>query len=366
MIAPQLPPAVCGIGDYTTRLVAAWPGDEKFCFLLARGVEESRAVFPGQVVEGFELSGDGLEAALDRVGASLVMMQYSGFGFDRRGCPLWMPDAFERWQAKGRGRRLAIMFHELWSLRPWWDPRVLRMRAHRHSVRRLVALSESVFTNTEGYAGWLRQFGLKTPVTVAPVGSNVSVSSSASSGKVRERGVMVVFGKQGTRLMSLRPMLAGLQRLSEAGRLKKLVILGGSDDGGRAERELLKEVLPLEQVEATGFVEEGELSAILDGAEFGISGQDWSSVEKSTTFMAYAAHGLNILSPFAGSDTRAPFAWLTGVEELLAEDGDLDGRLIERSQALRDWHASTASWPAIAAKMSEGLRPGHRVPAVAS
>jgi len=337
------------------NLVQAWPEPRSFQFIVTRGADASKKLLPDLFILGASENAEGLTRALDSVEGDDVLVQYSGFGFDPKGCPRWMPDVLAAWKLKKKGRRVAIMFHELWTKRPLWDPRVVRSWRHRYSIGRLIKLSSAVYTNTEGYAGWLRALNPRVSVSVIPVGCNVQVQTIADLAS-RERGLLVVFGKQGTRMLALHTMKESLARLAQAGRLNQLLIVGGSPDGAQTELSFARQFLPEEKLGATGFMDDEALSELLARAEFGVSGQDWLSVEKSTTFMAYAAHGLNILSPYAGTDERAPFNWLTGVDELLTDDMQMEQKLRDRSRSLREWYESTASWSAIATKMSAGLR----------
>jgi hypothetical protein len=78
---------------------------------------------------------------------------------------------------------------------------------------------------------------------------------------------------------------------------------------------------------------EQEVSALLSQARFGVSAQDELSVTKSGTFMAYAAHGMNILSPFANAANTEPLCWTTDPAELAR--GIPDDELRERAESLR-------------------------------
>lgn len=355
VVVTQLPPAVCGIGDYTMNLVQAWPEERPFQFIVTRGAAASQQALPEYKIIGASEDAQGLAEALEKLDAEDVMLQYSGFGFDPKGRPLWIAEVFAAWKKKKPSRRLAVMFHELWIKWPWWDPRSLRSWLHRRSVSDLLKVASNVYTNTEGYAVWLRKLNRHVPVQVIPVGSNVTVESTHKTA-LPERGLMVVFGKQGTRMLALNGMKEALAKLAQKKRLTRLVIAGGAPDGAKAELAVAKEFLAEDQVTVTGFLEDSALSQLLFKAEFGLSGQDWLSVEKSTTFMAYAAHGLNILSPHAGKDSRTPFAWITSADELLTDDVQMEQKLRDRSLALREWYESTASWSAITARMSASFK----------
>jgi hypothetical protein len=134
--------------------------------------------------------------------------------------------------------------------------------------------------------------------------------------------------------------------------LRTFTIAGGGGEFDSLEQQALGESgLPEQVVTRSGYLPADQLSRLLHRAEFGISDQTWDSVNKSTTFMAYASHGLNILSPFAGGDSRPPFDMLTSAPELEMQPSTSDDTLKERSQRLVTWYRETADWPMIVQKM---------------
>ena len=70
--------------------------------------------------------------------------------------------------------------------------------------------------------------------------------------------------------------------------------------------------------------------------------------------MAYAAHGLNILSECASKTGDEPLCWLIGPAELL--EGLSESELRDRAACLRDWQQRTSSWDRIAARLGEALQ----------
>ena len=62
---------------------------------------------------------------------------------------------------------------------------------------------------------------------------------------------------------------------------------------------------------------EEKISELLSTCEFAISAQDELSITKSGTFMAFAAHGLNILSCYADASKPEPLSLLISPEELM-------------------------------------------------
>ena len=351
VITPQLPPAVCGVGDYTMRLIEAWNDAPRFRFLVARGLASTAEERPELITTSFACTHASLLAGLQASAGSHVLLQYAPHGYDGRGCPTWIAGALAAWRRSRHERaRLVVMFHELWTRVPWWRPGAIRQLLHRQVIRRLVRAADRAFTNTPGYRGWLRKLSPDSDVGVVPIGSNIPPIPEYSR-EVREPGLFVLFGRQGTRIHALRTMGRSLARLHGVGRLRRLVIAGGGSSMAHEDRAVLRACLPESVTEQWGYVPAGELSRLLYRAEFGISDQTWDSVTKSTTFMAYASHGLNILSPYAGHDARAPYGWSTSAEELEERSHYLAPLLRERADHLRQWYRDTADWAVIAGQM---------------
>ena len=62
--------------------------------------------------------------------------------------------------------------------------------------------------------------------------------------------------------------------------------------------------------------------------------------------MAYAAHGLNIISCYAGASKPEPLSLMTSPDELLR--GVAPQELESRGERLRRWQEQTSAWPHIA------------------
>ncbi len=69
--------------------------------------------------------------------------------------------------------------------------------------------------------------------------------------------------------------------------------------------------------------------------------------------MAYAAHGLNIISPYADASKPEPLSLLTSPDELM--QGVTREELESRGERLRQWQERTAAWPYIANQIARAL-----------
>ncbi len=344
IIAPEIAPGSGGVADYTLRILREW-GDRI----------QTRILLPAPNADsGAETVERSRAALLEKLPASggKVLLQYSAYGFDRFGYPRWLLRALADWKSAGGGR-LVLMLHEIWTFWPALNRNYLVQQLHRRDLRSLLSLADATFTSTASQAEHLRELATARRVEVLPVGSNIRLLGPMSP--LRERGRAVIFGLQSARLRVLRELSENLAALARAGRLTKIATVGGGNSvaGDRTEEQLLG-TLPLRNgFQPRGPLLEAEVSAELARAEFGLSVQDELSLTKSGSFMACAAHGLNIISPIGDPQRPAPLCWLTTPEECLR--GLSEEELQTRARHLQAWQEEAASWPVIANRFAEAL-----------
>ena len=328
VISPELP-GEGGVGDYTQRVVEQWP-------------DVTLRLVDGDAGAIAELAPD-----------ANVLLQYSAYGFSRVGYPRALLRALLEWKRSARGR-LVVMFHEIWTFWPVVNKNYPLQWLHRRDLANLLCAADAVFTSTASQAEHLRAASTRTDVAVLPVGSNIRVTASLN--EARQPGLAVLFGLQGSRLATLKKMQSDLASLARDGVVTKIVTIGSGNtaDIERAESEMLDSFQLRERFELRGTLPENEVSRLLARATFAISAQDESSVTKSGTFMAYAAHALNIISPHAGSARGEPLCWATRPDELGA--GLSAAALADRAEKLGAWHERTCSWPRIAEEFARALR----------
>ena len=147
-----------------------------------------------------------------------------------------------------------------------------------------------------------------------------------------------------------------LRSLATNGTITQLTAVGGgnSTEGDREERALLDHLQLRDGSDMRGALREREISELLLRSAFAVSAQDELSLTKSGTFVAYAAYGLNIISPHAKPSAPEPLCWTTHPQELLA--GVSTAELATRAENLRAWHERTCSWPQIAGEFARALQ----------
>ena len=329
VIAPEAERGSGGVGDYTLRLLENLPSGENL-----------RVLVPSEHGPQFLQS------------AGKILVQYSAYGFDALGYPRNLIQALIDWKNKTPGR-LVVMFHEIWTFWPVTNKNFLVQLFHRRAIKRLLQHIDFAFTSTSSQAEHLHALCANTPIHVLPVGSNIRPSVDIDL--PRKRGWAVIFGLPSSRLRALRKMQNSLSSLAAAKVITKIISVGASFDfeSKEEERRLLTSLELADGFQQLGAQSESAISKILATVSLGIFGQDELSYAKSGTFMAYAAHALNILADFAEPSKPAPICWLVAPRELL--EGISPVELKTRARSLRDWQEKTSSWKLIGAKFSEAL-----------
>ena len=167
-IVPRLRPSVCGVGDYAVSIAQEMRARHG---IGTRFLVGDPAWDHGNEVEGFVVervavrTAGALAAAVRRSECEAVIVQYSGYGFQKRGAPLWLL----RGLAASGHPRVLTMFHELYAVGPvrssgfWLSPLM------RWIARRLAASSKHVFVSRQDAARWLGLSG----ITVLPIFSSL-------------------------------------------------------------------------------------------------------------------------------------------------------------------------------------------------
>jgi len=274
------PPGTGGVRDYADSLARAWA---------ARGVDS-------HVIEGTRAGLAPQLAALPRAGANgarlCIVLHFSGYGYAPRGLCGWLADELSRFKAAhGAGVRLVVVFHELFAAgEPVWRSAFWLARWQSQAARRIARLADSLWTNAEFHAAWLREVvDDTTPLQVRPVFSSVGEPEDPTPWNRREPRA-IVFGSTATRarafvaLRACAPALArlGIQEIVEAG------------DGASQSGEVAG--MPTRRL---GRLSASELGALLAGSRFALIDYPSRFLGKSSVFAGYAANGCAAINTFA-------------------------------------------------------------------
>jgi hypothetical protein len=225
-----------------------------------------------------ELTG---QNAAQTLAGEAVFLQYSGYGYARRGAPLWLCAALERQRPKIG--TLGVYFHELYAFGPPWSSSFWLSPAQRLAARRLAQQADFWITSREAYAQWLRRPAGGKPHAVLPVFSNVGESPEFSPARAPS---IAVFGSAGLRQ-------AGYEAAGDAlfawARQASLTV---HDIGPPIAEASLSARLDAAGVVRHGRLPAGEVARLLAGAAYGLLQYPAAYAAKSSVFAAYCAHGV--------------------------------------------------------------------------
>lgn len=283
VIVPDFPPNINGLGDHAYILCKK---------LKEMYAEECKVMVAGnlnyadQTVSGIEVkkipvpASQTLLSAIEKSGEKIIHLHYVGYGYQKRGVPLWLLSGLTA--AKKRGVKLITTFHELYatSSKPWTSSFWLSA-LQKNITRKLYLLSDTVITNRKGFAGILNSFSSK-PVDVMPVFSNVGEISDPLPLERRNKN-MVIFGSVYNRTETYLQQASVINDISSKLKIEKIIDIGPAID-----------IMPRLNcpVEHMGELSPDKISEILSGSIcvfIGFPPPEWFA--KSGVFAAACAHG---------------------------------------------------------------------------
>lgn len=263
-VVPRLGPWD-GVGDYASRLGEAL---ERRHGVTSRFIEAGNA-------EGRRALADALAAAAP------LLLHYVGYGYARRGAPLWLARAIER---RRRESRLGVVFHELYATGKPWQSAFWLSGLQKHVVTRLARQCDGALLTRAANRAWLEATGALAGkrVAVLPISSNVGERAEVPPLSSRA-AKLVVWGSAAMRAAAYGSHWTQVQAACRQLGVTALVDIGPPSD------------LPREaglSIEAVGRPDAESLGRILLDARFGLTVYPSAFLAKSTMFAACAAHGL--------------------------------------------------------------------------
>jgi hypothetical protein len=327
-IIPRLPPLVDGIGDYALSLARVLRQDI--------GIETHFIVTDPNWADAGELQGFSAThlpvhttaellnvLSADTTDEATVLVHYEGYGYAKRGCPIWLVKALEQWRSKDKQRRLVTMFHELYAAGPPWTSSFWLSSLQKNLMVRLARISDQWMTSLERYAKTVRRLSRNTTTQSysLPVFSSIGEPVTKRPLSERQRR-LIVFGTRGRRIEVYKRSSADLNRICQ--RLKITEIL----DIGRAIEFDFANALSVPVI-TMGELPSGEISHLLLDAVAGVLDYSAAFLGKSTIFAAYCAHRVipilaNFDDPIPGEELEENrHYWLTDIasEQITLEAG---------------------------------------------
>jgi hypothetical protein len=220
-----------------------------------------------------------------------VVLHYSGYGYAKRGAPLWLVAAVRRFRSLCPETRWITMFHELHASGPVTSSAFWMQPLQRWVVRRLCQLSDVARTSNEIMHRILEP--MVGPRTVLcpplPVFSNLGESAERTPWSQREHRLVIISsnlggGDPGGRFwerLRLDLHLLGIQQVTLVG------------------RPLQPPAWPEVTFSQPGFLDAAEAARLLRSSTYGYAMLSPLLLAKSGVFAAFAAHGVVPVLPEA-------------------------------------------------------------------
>lgn len=301
-----VPPGTGGVRDYADILASG---------LRAHGHDATVFTWQKDKVE---------EIDVHIASSDCIYLQYSGYGFAKRGAPLWMVSHLR--ERRSEIRRLGVFFHELFASGPPWGSAFWLSPVQRYVAAELAKLSDFWLTNRELSSQWLASHAADSPNAVLAVFSNVGEHAAYLSARKRK---VVVFGSAPRRRKTY----------AEAGtRLFQWIKRHGlelHDIGSPLCDATLDARLEEHGAQRHGRIETTQVNELLSDAMFGLLACPVEFVAKSGVFAAYCAHGV---TPVLLSEGRALCDRLKVGEQYLPTDIFESNELFaERNHGYEAW-----------------------------
>lgn len=210
-----------------------------------------------------------------------IYLQYSGYGYARRGAPLWMLRHLEK--RRSSIKSFGVFFHELYAFGPPWGSAFWLSPAQRYIAKRIARLSDFWLTNREESRQWLSGSKVPVPNKALPVISNVGELRAYNSDRKK---IAVVFGSGARRRNTY--LSAGDALFSWAHRHG----LALHDIGPAMSDTKMDTLLARHGVVRHGRLDKNEVAKLFSEAMYGLLACSLEYVEKSGIFAAYCAHGI--------------------------------------------------------------------------
>lgn len=217
-----------------------------------------------------------------------VVLQYSGYGYAKRGTPVWLTRTMKSLKQRAPKVPLITMFHEVAATGPITTSAFWLRPLQVHVAKRLRDLSDVVLTNCEANAQRLSKGdSIHRELAIQPVISNFGESATTVPWDRRVRRIVVFNSNFGSRA----PEISFWQELSLAvaqTRSMGVMMIGRPVD------------VPTDlkfPVEQPGVLAAGSVASILQQSAFGYVVHGPRLPGKSGIFAAFAANGLVPLIP---------------------------------------------------------------------
>jgi hypothetical protein len=338
-IAPELPPTVGGVAGYTAilsrRLVEVSNGAVEPVLVHAgkQQVDTIEVDFPVVNLSGEQsarrLAETVQELACEAEQNAVVLLEYSGYGYAKRGAPWWVARGLRR-VCDGEKIPLVTTFHEISTSGPVWTSAFWLSPVQSWIARQIAQLSDGAMTTHPTGASQIGQWADdETPVEVTPAFSNVAEPTERPPPSER-RPQAVIFGGQRTKTAIYETHRAVTHKALEEWEIQTVFDVGPPGAAIPERLEIDVDVRGIQPVKA--------ISELLLDAQVGLLHYPAAYATKSGILAAYMAHGVVPLlvepEPLGGRLVAGEHFALAG-----STKKENAGRIAQQATAWYDSHA---------------------------
>jgi len=305
----------CGVHDYSLRLASEWHPS----------YPPSQDIHRLTEVRSLKSIEFGTPSPSGPVG---ILLHYSGYGYAKRGAPLWLLRSVQLFRRKNPAVPWLTMFHEVAASGPintsafWMRPLQLWI------AKRLLQISDTAFTNCAMNAAALHLAvrGQSQKVRIIPVFSNFG--EPVALPPVPERAPHLILFTSNLAGRNPSPdFWQTLQNAVSSHRVTKVTVIG---------RPLTAPPTLTVPIEQTGFLDYALISTLLCQARYGFAYHAPLLFGKSTIFAAFAAHGVIPIVP--SPPVSLPEDLQNGEHYLSSTDNPLQRDLQKIQNKLIAWY----------------------------
>jgi hypothetical protein len=227
-----------------------------------------------------------------------VLLHFSGYGYQKRGVPLWLVQGLRIWSRRAGQVPLLTIFHELYATGRPWHSSFWLSALQKQIARNILNLSSAAITPTDLYSKRLckwRNNGA-TKITAMPVFSGVG-EPGCGPAPCGRTAAAVVFGLAGVEDRLFGNLRLEMERITSVLGIEKIFDIG-------PRLSSVPRTLAGVPVISKGALPQHAVSELLQDARFGVVAYPLDFIGKSGVFAAYAAHGV---VPIVLSDKQGAF-----------------------------------------------------------
>jgi hypothetical protein len=291
MIVPRLPPAIDGLGDYGLLLAKQLRQEFGINTRFIVGDPEWNGA---DTIDGFKVSKIGTRSSSafktllneESKFSKVIMLNYVGYGYAKRGSPIWLIDGLKSYLAENQDAKLVSMLHELYAKGPIWTSAFWTSWLQQRLVKNLINMSHACFTSKQEYSQIIKKFShnKSTSPIVLSVFSNVGEINNPLH-LLDRPSRLTVFGSKTWRNLLYTNSLPALSKICRDLHITEIIDIGSP---------LTSETIVINnlKVKQLGIQSSEVITEILSNSRIGATYYPNAYLCKSGIYAAYCAHNV--------------------------------------------------------------------------